>query len=58
MPFETTTPTGAAIIKGNVDVYEEKPSFVIEKIGYGVGHKDFAIPNALGHVRGMKMPFF
>ena len=47
VPFETTTPTGAAIIKANVDVYEEKPSFVIEKIGYGVGHKDFAIPNVL-----------
>lgn len=45
--FETTTPTGAAIIKANVDVYEEKPSFVIEKIGYGIGHKEFSIPNVL-----------
>ena len=33
VPFETTTPTGAAIIKANVEAYEEKPSFVIEKIG-------------------------
>ncbi len=47
VPFETTTPTGAAIIKANVDVYEEKPSFVIEKIGYGIGHKEFSIPNVL-----------
>ena len=45
--FETTTPTGAAIIKANVDVYEKMPSLVIEKIGYGIGHKEFAIPNVL-----------
>lgn len=47
VPFETTTPTGAAIIKANVDAYEETPSLVIEKIGYGIGHKDFSIPNIL-----------
>ncbi|KFL33047.1 MULTISPECIES: nickel pincer cofactor biosynthesis protein LarC [unclassified Sulfurospirillum] len=45
--FETTTPTGAAILKANVDAYEAKPSLVIEKIGYGIGHKDFSIPNVL-----------
>lgn len=45
--FETTTPTGAAILKANVDKYEAKPSLVIEKIGYGIGHKDFSIPNVL-----------
>ncbi|ARU48883.1 nickel pincer cofactor biosynthesis protein LarC [Sulfurospirillum diekertiae] len=45
--FETTTPTGAAIIKANVDVYEKMPSLLIEKIGYGIGHKDFSIPNVL-----------
>ena len=45
--FETTTPTGAAILKANVDVYEEKPSLIIEKIGYGIGHKEFNIPNVL-----------
>lgn len=47
VPSETTTPTGAAIIKANVDLYEEKTSLIIEKIGYGIGHKDFAIPNVL-----------
>lgn len=47
VPFETTTPTGAAILKANVDSYETKPSLVIEKIGYGIGHKDFSIPNVL-----------
>lgn len=54
VPFETTTPTGAAIIKANVDFYEEKPSFMIEKIGYGIGHKDFAIPNVLRVMLGEK----
>ena len=47
VPFETTTPTGAAIIKANVDAYEKTPSLIIEKIGYGIGHKEFAIPNVL-----------
>lgn len=47
VPFETTTPTGAAILKANVDAYEAKPSLAIEKIGYGIGHKDFSIPNVL-----------
>ncbi|MBP9566000.1 MAG: nickel pincer cofactor biosynthesis protein LarC [Sulfurospirillum sp.] len=44
---EATTPTGAAIIKANVNVFEEQPSFKINKIGYGIGHKDFKIPNVL-----------
>ena len=47
VPFETTTPTGAVILKANVDAYEAKPSLVIEKIGYGIGHKEFDIPNVL-----------
>lgn len=47
VPSETTTPTGAAILKVNVDCFEEKLSLVIEKIGYGIGHKDFSIPNVL-----------
>ncbi|ATB69745.1 hypothetical protein SJPD1_1639 [Sulfurospirillum diekertiae] len=47
VPFETTTPTGAAIIKANVDMYEKMPSLTIEKIGYGIGHKEFDIPNVL-----------
>lgn len=47
VPFETTTPTGAAIIKANVDEFCEKPSLMIEKIAYGIGHKEFAIPNVL-----------
>ncbi len=44
---ECTTPTGAAIIKSLcneiVDVLEVEP----KKIGYGIGHKQFEIPNML-----------
>ncbi|GAA0223043.1 nickel pincer cofactor biosynthesis protein LarC [Metaclostridioides mangenotii] len=44
---ECTTPTGAAIIKSLcneiVDVLEVEP----KKIGYGIGHKKFEIPNML-----------
>ncbi|WP_333804226.1 nickel pincer cofactor biosynthesis protein LarC [Sulfurospirillum sp.] len=47
VPSEMTTPTGAAIIKANVDTFSDKPTLVIEKIGYGIGHKDFTIPNVL-----------
>ena len=47
VPFETTTPTGAAILKVNVDCYDATPSLRVEKIGYGIGHKDFSIPNVL-----------
>ncbi|MBN2964199.1 nickel pincer cofactor biosynthesis protein LarC [Sulfurospirillum sp. T05] len=47
VPFETTTPTGATIIKTNVDTYAVNPALTIEKIGYGIGHKDFTIPNIL-----------
>ena len=49
---ESTTPTGAAILKASVDEYEPKSAFIPEKFGYGVGHKDFEIPNVLRIVLG------
>ena len=42
---ETTTPTGAAILKATVDEFTDYRHFTIDKIGYGLGHKDFEIPN-------------
>lgn len=45
--FETTTPTGAAILVGNVDEYTEQLDLQIEKIGYGIGMRDLEIPNVL-----------
>lgn len=45
--FETTTPTGAAILAANVDEFIDKVNFSVEKIGYGIGHRDLEIPNVL-----------
>lgn len=47
VPFETTTPTGAAILAGVVDTFTEKLCFTPQKIGYGIGHRDTDIPNVL-----------
>ena len=47
VPFEATTPTGASILAVLVDEFVEKNKFNIEKIGYGIGHKDSEIPNVL-----------
>jgi uncharacterized protein (TIGR00299 family) protein len=48
IPFELTTPTGAAIISGmNADPYSLS-KIKIEKIGYGAGNKDIEnMPNTL-----------
>jgi uncharacterized protein (TIGR00299 family) protein len=44
---ETTTPTGAAILASIVSKFTEKVDFTIEKIGYGLGHRETDIPNLL-----------
>jgi uncharacterized protein (DUF111 family) len=45
VPFETTTPTGAAILAANVDTFTDSMDFAVDKIGYG--NRDFEIPNVL-----------
>lgn len=45
--FETTTPTGAAILAANVGTFTDHMDFSVEKIGYGIGHRDLEIPNVL-----------
>ena len=45
--FETTTPTGAAILAATVDSFTDKLNFTPVKIGYGVGQRDTEIPNVL-----------
>lgn len=47
VPFETTTPTGAAILAANVSMFTDHMDFSIEKIGYGIGHRELEIPNVL-----------
>lgn len=43
---EATTPTGAAILKHAVTSFSAPVGFQASRIGYGLGQKDFAIPNA------------
>jgi uncharacterized protein (TIGR00299 family) protein len=45
--FETTTPTGAAILSTMVNNFTDKINMVIHKTGYGVGHKATELPNLL-----------
>jgi uncharacterized protein (TIGR00299 family) protein len=45
--FETTTPTGAAILATLVDEFTDAPAFKITKTCYGIGHRDLEIPNVL-----------
>ncbi|MDQ7096486.1 nickel pincer cofactor biosynthesis protein LarC [Desulfosporosinus sp. PR] len=47
VPFETTTPTGAAILAANVAAFTDHMDFSIEKTGYGIGHRELEIPNVL-----------
>lgn len=44
---ETTTPTGAAILKATVSEYTDQKALIIDKVGYGLGTKDFKVPNVL-----------
>jgi pyridinium-3,5-bisthiocarboxylic acid mononucleotide nickel chelatase len=53
---ETTTPTGAAILAVLVDEFTETPHLDIEKIAYGIGHRDNPIPNVLRVCLGKTSP--
>ena len=44
---EMITPTGAAIISNLAKSFGERPFMKTERIGYGAGEKEFAIPNLL-----------
>ncbi|MFM0156916.1 nickel pincer cofactor biosynthesis protein LarC [Paraburkholderia sediminicola] len=44
---EATTPTGAAILKATVHRFGDRLSFMPLRTGYGIGQRDFAIPNVL-----------
>jgi len=44
---ESTTPTGAAILAACVNEFSPRGVFTPKKIGYGIGHKDFEVPNVL-----------
>ncbi|MHC6181317.1 nickel pincer cofactor biosynthesis protein LarC [Clostridium sp. JNZ X4-2] len=57
VPFEATTPTGAAILSYFSSRYTENKNFKINKIGYGIGHRDNeGIPNVLRVFLGEILP--
>ncbi len=45
--YETTTPTGAAILATVVDEFIDTTDIIIEKVGYGIGHREMEIPNVV-----------
>ncbi|MGD0277973.1 MAG: nickel pincer cofactor biosynthesis protein LarC [Smithella sp.] len=47
VPFETTTPTGAAILAATVDNFTDNINIIAGKIGYGIGQRDTEVPNVL-----------
>ena len=47
LPYEATTPTGAAILAAVVDHFAPAPPLVMEKVGYGLGSRDPASQAAL-----------
>lgn len=51
---ESATPTGVAILAELGTYSPDIPGFIPEKIGYGFGHKDFGILNALRIIQGGK----
>lgn len=44
---ELCTPTGAALIRHFADEFGSRPVMVTDKIGYGMGNKDFPIANCV-----------
>ena len=49
---ELCTPTGAALLKHFVSEFKEMPVMTVEKMGYGMGKKDFAIANCVRAILG------
>lgn len=47
MNGELCTPTGAALLKYFVNSFETQPTMCCEKIGYGMGNKDFPAANCV-----------
>jgi len=47
IPFEATTPTGAAILAAVVEEFVDTFSFIPQKTAYGIGQRDHITPNVL-----------
>ncbi len=49
---ELLTPTGAALIKHFADSFGDRPAMTIERVGYGMGKKDFEAANCVRAILG------
>ena len=49
---ELCTPTGAALLKHFVTKFGDMPAMAVQKIGYGMGKKDFEAPNCVRAMLG------
>jgi uncharacterized protein (TIGR00299 family) protein len=47
VPFEATTPTGAALLATFVDQFVAQPKLSVNRVGYGIGHREGPIPDFL-----------
>lgn len=47
VPFEATTPTGAAILTTVAERFEAQGGMVSQRVGYGIGRRDGPLPNVL-----------
>lgn len=56
VPGELTTPTGAALIGTMAEQFGSIPPMIIERIGYGAGHRDYESPNVLRLLLGRDLP--
>lgn len=52
---ELCTPTGAALLKYFATSYGQMPEMVMEKIGYGMGAKDFQAANCVRAILGLSL---
>ncbi len=47
VPFEATTPTGAAILTTVAEHFEAQGNMVFQRVSYGIGRRDGPLPNVL-----------
>lgn len=46
-PYELVTPTGATILATLCSEFTSIPEFIVKEIGYGMGKRDYELPNCL-----------
>ena len=49
---ELCTPTGAALLKSFVGKFQMQPQMAVERVGYGMGNRDFPVANCVRAIYG------